>query len=453
MNLGWWSGLLVAISVGVTAAAQPPATGKDPKGVSTPEVLPSDSPTAGIQEAVDALPATGGTITLAAREYTLRQSIRLRSNVTLQGTGAGTILRKKKHAESPLAATAQQSSRSVQVVNASGFSAGDQVAIRDRDAMGWNVVQAIVTAVEGNELRLDRRMPRTCDVAKTGFVIHAFAAVTADRASGITIRDLAIHDGTVRDLRPYGPLDNPRAKWTVVLPFHVAAIHLNFVSDSRVEKCTVTGWLSDGISVQGGAVNGPSAGNDAITDCVVDNCGGIGFHPGGGLHDSVFSRNLSRGNGSDGMYFCAGVHRITVSDNQLIGNKGHGIGGLGDWGDTLNTVTKNIISGSGLHGIEMADSVSNVVTDNTISNNSQSAPGQYSGIWLRASARNTVQDNRCFDDQPKKTQKHGIDELADCRENAIADNDCHGNVQADVLLAADQPPEPMTRQRARATVR
>jgi parallel beta-helix repeat protein len=444
MDIGLVSRLLTTISAVAVLAGGP--TGTEPKrdAVRPASLVKTDSPTAGIQEAVDALPPAGGMVTLPAGEYVLRQSIRLRSNVTLQGTGAGTLLWKKRHAESRLAATASQGSRSVQVVHASGFSVGDQVAIRDQDAMGWNVVQAIITDVQGNELRLDRPMPRVCDVARMGFVILMFPAITANQASKLVIKDLVVKDETVRDLTMYGPLD-VRSKWGVILPFPLAAIHLSSATDARIENCVVTGWLSDGISLQGG-------GNDTVVNCRVEKCTGKGLHPGGGLHDSLFSHNVSRENGDDGLYFCAKVLRVTVSENQLIGNKANGVGGLGDWGDTLNTVTKNVISGNGMHGVQMDDSVSNTVIDNTISNNSQSAPGQYSGIWLKWTSKSTVKDNRCFDDQAKKTQKHGIDELADCHENTIANNDCHGNILANVLLAAEQPPEPQptVRQRARA---
>ena len=43
------------------------------------------SPTSGLQEAIDALPASGGTVLLPAGVYPLRRSVLLRSNVTLRG--------------------------------------------------------------------------------------------------------------------------------------------------------------------------------------------------------------------------------------------------------------------------------------------------------------------------------------------------------------------------------
>jgi len=364
------TGVIVAICAAGVGAAEAAATGEGRSTLSVADFASADSPTAGIQEAIDTLPESGGTANIPPGEYVLRQSIRLRSNVTLQGAGPTTILYKKKHAEAKLTVAALQGSRTVQVTSAAGFAAGDQVAIRDRNAMGWNVVQAMVTAVKGNELVLDRPMPRTCEAARMGFVIHCFPAITANDASRMVIKDLAVKDDTVRDLAMYGPLD-VRSKWGVILPFPLAAIHLVAATDSRIEGCTVTGWLSDGISLQRGA-------NNTVTKCLVEKCTGQGLHPGGGLHDSLFSHNVSRENGDDGLYFCANVQRVTVSENELIGNKANGVGGLGDAGDKDNTVTKNLISGNGMHGVQMAEGDSNTVVDNTVSNNSQAAPGQYS---------------------------------------------------------------------------
>ena len=64
------------------------------------------SPTAGIQEAIDAISPTGGVVTLTAGEYLLRQSIRVRTNLTIQGAGPETVLRKGKQAGSKLVAAA-----------------------------------------------------------------------------------------------------------------------------------------------------------------------------------------------------------------------------------------------------------------------------------------------------------------------------------------------------------
>ena len=60
--------------------------------------------------------------------------------------------------------------------------------------------------------------------------------------------------------------------------------------------------------------------------------------------------------------------------------------------------------------------------------------GRWSGINLAATAKSVVSGNRCSDTQASKTQKHGIYESPNCRENVIRDNDCRDNAEADVAL-------------------
>jgi parallel beta-helix repeat protein len=440
MRTHFFAAVLIAALPTASRSAETPKPDVPHATINVADFADVASFTGGIQEAVDSLPKSGGVVTIPQGEYLLRQGIVLRTNVTLQGAGSSTILRKQKHVETKLAVIAQQGSRSVQVASAEGFATDDQVAIRDRDAQGANVMRATIKDMRGNTLMLDRPLFRTFDPAKTGFVIHMFPAITAEQATNIVIKDLAIKDDAVRDFSVYGPVDarNKLINWPTVLPFHLSSIHLNLVGDSRVEGVSVSGWLSDGISVQGGSIKGPSSGSNVVTRCVVENCGGMGLHPGGGLHDSEFSHNISRGNGIAGLYFCSAVQRVAVIENELINNKVDGITGLGDYDDKFNTVIKNVISGNGRYGIAM-NGDNNTVVDNMISNNSQTERGKYSGIYLGNSSKCVVKGNHCFDNQRIKTQKHGIEELSDCRENTIIDNDCRGNVQTDVVLAADQP--------------
>lgn len=394
-------------------------------------------PVLDIQKAIDALPEGGGTVKIPAGEHVLSRSIQLRSNVTLQGAGPDTVLRKNKQIFGKLTAAASKGSRSVLVENAEQFAVGGQVMIQQYLCCGWDVAQAIVESAAEGELRLDRPLGRNFDPKKGAFAINWFPAITARDKSKIVLRDLTI-DGRP-DENPGPPEEHVKTYWPrgkdTIPGFTLAGIHLVGCTETCVEGCRIVGWPSDGLSMQGGKGN-------SVTRCVAENCLRKGFHPGGGLQDSVFSHNVSRGNGDDGLYFCAKVQRVTVTENELIGNKHNGVGGLGDYGDTFNTVAKNVISGNGMHGVQMCNGESNTVVDNAISNNSQSASGEYSGIWLAGTSKSTVQRNRCFDDQAKKTQKCGIEELANCRENQIADNQCEGNAKTQIVLAADQPAPP-----------
>lgn len=202
------------------------------------------------------------------------------------------------------------------------------------------------------------------------------------------------------------------------------------MTDGRIEGCRIDGWPSDGISLQKGSRN-------VVTRCVVENCRGPGYHAGGRETDTEFSANVGRGNHGDGFYFCAWVTRVTVKGNQFVGNRSSGVGGLGDAGDTANVVEANVCRDNGQSGIALWDGERNIVKNNTCVNNSQAAPGRWSGITLSKTDKSVVTGNRCYDDQKTPTQKHGIEELSNCRGNTITDNDCRGQARGIALAGKD----------------
>ncbi len=422
-------GVSVAIQLGFGAAADAGARRQLGAVTVTPNAT---SPTAGIQEAIDSIGADGGVVTIPPGEYSLRQAIRIRSGVTLQGAGESTILRKNKQASSKL--TAVMAGTTAQVEDATGFHAGDEIGFFDRMTVGWLHGHAIVKEVQGNKLLLNRNPGGKFDSANGGAVINYFPAISGRDVSQVVIKDLTI-DGRAEE-NPGPAVVSERPKGTPPeLGFTFAAIDLIRVSDSRVENVRVTGWPADGISVQGkGAVQGKYRGN-LVTNCYVENCRGPGFHAGGRLEDSEFSENEARGNLGDGFYFCAWVTRITVRNNKFIGNHGNGVGGLGDSGDRENVVENNLCQRNGTNGISLWDGESNTVRNNICLNNSQREPGRFSGIALSKTEKSIITGNRCFDDQQTRTQKHGIEETANCRRNTITDNDCRDNAQSGAVLA------------------
>ena len=377
------------------------------------------SPTAGIQEAVDAVVGNGGIVELQPGEYALRQSIRIRNNIEIRGLGEKTVLRKVKQLASKLTTAVDAGSRSISVESTEGFGPGDEIGLFDRKTVGWLHTHAVLKGVERKELLLDRRVGRAFDPQLGACVINYFPAITGTGVSNVVLRSLTL-DGrsyenpgltvvAVRD--PRSPQD---------LGFTFAAIHLVDVVGSRIDSCHIKGWPADGISLQRGSAN-------LVTKCVVEDCRGEGYHPGGGLYDTEFSENLAEGNIGDGFFFCAGVKRVTVRNNRFIRNKGNGIGDLGHDGDKYNVVENNLCEANGLHGIALWDGENNIVRNNTCLNNSQSVPGQYSGILLAKTENSVVANNHCFDNQKIKTQKHGIEETANCQGNAIIDNNCRSN--------------------------
>jgi len=395
------------------------------------------SPTGGIQEAIDALGSSGGIVTIPAGEYLIRQSIRLRSGVKLQGAGETTILRKNKQFGSQLIAVTE--GKKALVEDATGFRPGDEVGFFDRTSVGWLHGHARVIAVEGQALLLDKGPGGKFDPANGGAVINYFPAISGRDVSDVAIQHLSVDGETSGNPGPLSVSQRaPRAP--PELGFTFAAIDLVRVADSRVEDVHVRGWPADGISVQGKVAEQGKYRGNVVTKCRVENCRGPGFHAGGRLEDSEFFENEARNNLGDGFYFCAWVTRISVRNNKFIANHASGIGGLGDSDDKENVVEHNLCDRNGTNGISLSDGQRSTVRNNTCSNNSQREPGRFSGIALGKTRHSVVAGNVCFDDQSAKTQKHGITETADSHSNRFADNQCRGNLQSDMQLRGKAAP-------------
>jgi hypothetical protein len=150
----------------------------------------AESPTSGIQEAIDALGSEGGSVTIAAGEYSLRQSIRLRDNVTLQGVGEATVLRKNKQFGSKL--TALNVGKTLLVHDASGFQPGDEIGVFDRTSVGWLHGHAVIVEVKGKELLLSKNPGGKFDPANGAAAINYFPAISGRDVSRVVVKDLVI---------------------------------------------------------------------------------------------------------------------------------------------------------------------------------------------------------------------------------------------------------------------
>lgn len=197
----------------------------------------------------------------------------------------------------------------------------------------------------------------------------------------------------------------------------------------------------------------------------------------------MIDRNTIKWNGLNGIY-CQGG-KVTIRDNRLVKNHivtstgggqidvgnafttntdafitgntivdGDGIKtGALELGGGKFTVTNNTIRNHGSCGIGIGHNVIGArIAGNTISNcgrnlAERNQPQSRSGIYVGYGASNIViSRNRCFDDQPKKTQTYGVilappPARADPRFAAkasehvtIKDNDLRGNIHAEGLL-------------------
>jgi parallel beta-helix repeat protein len=223
--------------------------------------------------------------------------------------------------------------------------------------------------------------------------------------------------------------------------YTLAGIHIFKGKRVVIERSAVRNWPSDGISLQAGS-------GCKIEDCEITGCLGNGLHPGTSLADSVFQGNLLSDNGV-GIYFCWHNERHVIRQNQIFGNRGGGITGLGNPGDRENIIEDNRIAENGGPGIEIngGRSSGNVIRNNTIENNSQEQLGKHPGIALYAAVEDarqyTIEGNIIRDTQAEPTQHIGVEERhgmyrdkpTRADENVITGNKFAGHRDADVVLA------------------
>lgn len=360
--------------------------------VDASDYLDADSPDFGLQRAIDQLPE-GGTLLLPKGTFTIRRSLTLKSNMTLSGVGAETVITIPPiYPVAELAADAPHGATEVKVNDATEFEPGLQVTIRDNRNNTWNETFAIIEEIDGNTIKLDRPLRHNYSVGQNGVVANIFPAILAEDRKNVTIQYLRI----------VGPDDRP-----TFTRFVFAAIHVVRCEDVLIARCEVENWHIDAFSVQGGR-------NVRIMDNVARRNAGHGYHPGTGLQDSFWSFNVGEENGHMGLYYCWDNRHTIVSHNKFIGNHTYGIGRLGDGRDADCLVYRNHVERNGLSGIHSGmwgDCKLNFIVENLALNNCQREPG--AGILLQMSRQNVIARNTIVDDQDEPTQIVGLEEMAD----------------------------------------
>ena len=399
------------------------------------------SPTSGIQEAIDALGKGGGCVRIPAGQWPLRRSIILSSQVQLVGDGPATQLTEAPPKILRLTRDARKGSRSVQVRGRVPFAPGDGVTVVDNKRQWELGTHAVVTAVEGRLIRLNKPLLHGIKVEQDARIVSVFPGISrpSSRAPSkgepmydVVVRDLALHGANASVSEHYGD-------------YTLSAIHLFHCHRTRVTNVWIFDWLSDGISIQ--------SGSDAqVTHCQVRGNSCMGFHPGGGLKRSIWSHNIGEGNRVDGLTVCWKVHDTVISDNVFVGNGRSGIGGLTYGDDHHNVISNNVCSANGHSGIWVDDlgvhpnanekeRGGHMITGNMLRNNSQKEPGKWPALYLHNAQRFLVQGNSCVDDQEKPTQTRGIVESGTSDWNLISGNMCVGMAEAVTVVGPNSRAE------------
>jgi len=300
-------------------------------GLSTGDFVGDTNET--IQLAIDAAAARGGgTVELARGVYALHNSVVLRPNVRLVGSGPDTVLRKSQGPASELAVDADYGQTKVTVKDATGFRAGMGVVVKDGRSGGWVDTLAAITLVQGNVIHLDRMLIMDYDGDNGGLIFNGFPLVAGFDVDGVVIEGLCVDGNKAENLPINGCIGG--------------GYYLFKARNSRIRDCVLRDFAGDGISFQ--------ITQDIVVErCEVTRISGLGLHPGTGSARPVIRNCKSHHNDGDGFFLCWRVQDGYFEGNELCDNGRHGIS-IGHK-DTDNVFVNNIVRNNGAHGVYFRD--------------------------------------------------------------------------------------------------
>jgi parallel beta-helix repeat protein len=282
-----------------------------------------------IQAAVDYVAGLGGgVVEVGEGEYLMRDSLHLRSNVTVRGVKGKTVLKKAEAAISRMVLDGDFGEQQVTVERPDGFDVGAGVAIWDDNAGGFHTTVARITGRRGDTFSIDAPLMADCMVAN-----HATAATVFPVVSGANITGAGVEDLVVEGNKGANPLLNG---------CRGAGIYLYRAFGTVIKGCVVRDYHGDGISFQ-------QSNDVTVVDCVSEGNAQLGLHPGSGSQRPVVRDCLARGNGTDGLFLCWRVRHGVFEDNILEGNGQFGIS-IGHK-DSDNLLRGNRVARNGEDGV------------------------------------------------------------------------------------------------------
>jgi parallel beta-helix repeat protein len=347
-------------------------------GVRDADIVGADN--RALQAAVDYVAGLGGgVVEIGPGEYTMYDSLHLRSHVTVRGTDGKTILRKAKAAVSPLALDGDYGEEQITVEKADGFKVGHGVAIWDKSSGGFHTTVARITGQKGNTFSIDKPLNADCMVANKAQAATVFPIVGGYNLEGARVENLVI--------------DGNKSENVSLNGCRGAGIFLYRGFGTVIENCVVRNYHGDGISFQ--------QSNDVLVrSCTSEDNAGLGFHPGSGSQRPVVRECVARGNGEDGLFLCWRVRHGLFEKNILENNGRFGIS-IGHK-DTDNLLRENQVRSNHQDGVFFRNETlgmaahRNRLENNVIENNGVKASA--AGIRVRGETKNLVFKNNVIRD-------------------------------------------------------
>jgi len=364
-----------------------------------------------LQAAVDYIASLGGgMVEIGEGEFVMRDSLHLRSHVTVRGKRPGTVLRKAAGADSRLELDGDYGEEQITLALPEGFDVGCGVAIWDDNAEGFHVTVARITGRNGRTVSLDRPLGSDYMVRDNARAATVFPVISAQNTEDAAIEGLTV--------------EGSRDQNAVLGGCRGAAIYLYRAFGTVIRGCIARHFNGDGISFQ--------ASNDVLVEnCISEQNAGRGLHPGSGSQRAVIRGCIARENGEDGLYLCWRVRHGLFENNRLENNGRHGISiGHKDSDNLLreNTVRENARDGVYFRAENLGMApYRNRIEKNIVENNGRE--NTVAGIRVRGEVLGLVFiDNTIRDTRPAglRKQKTGILIEKEVREITLKDNriDC-----------------------------
>ena len=373
-----------------------------------------------VQNAIDLLPAEGGKVVMTPGVFKVIAPVRVKSNVRLEGSGPGTVLRIGKGVSSRFTVDADFGELKVTVENPSGFEPGMALqVIDDNQNSCWAVSTARITDIRGNVIYFDNGLVRDYRADQGGMVSNATSAVEAVEAENVVMANFTVDGNRAESSRMDG------CRGAGVFVFRSKNV---LVKNVQVKDCN-----GEGISWQ-------ITENVTVRDCEISGSANMGMHPGTGSPRTIIENTTSHHNDVDGLFICWRVHHSLVRNNQFHDNGRFGI--CNGHKDTDILFTENRIFANGSDGVNFRGErapnaphrnifLKNIVEDNGV------REGGY-GFSFNSPAEDVLLRENIIRDTGKGTQKAGILIMENGLPVKMEGNEISGHPEGDVVSEKDQ---------------
>ncbi|MBM3263630.1 MAG: hypothetical protein FJY97_09450, partial [candidate division Zixibacteria bacterium] len=137
----------------------------------------------------------GGILRILPGEYTLRNALYLRPNLTIRGSGPDTVLKKAPSTTTRLLQDSDWYESRIRVENTEGFTPGAGIVLRcyyEGGAYPTMVLKDTITAIDGDTISLSHRLTQNMWPSRGATVSTLFALLTAEYVNDVTVENLVL---------------------------------------------------------------------------------------------------------------------------------------------------------------------------------------------------------------------------------------------------------------------